>query len=318
MLDIESQPFFSEIVAEAAREGHVTKEFVKKAIPPDQYTDETLDEVIQTLADQDILVVSDPDDIVVETAFDLDEEPTPEDLNDGELDVEADDPLSADDEIADGPEDDADDLFDIPATELEDPKLLEEHDEESEDEDDIEDEDEDDAELDDTASLGKGALAFDDQSGDFESGRDGFMDLEALDRDADVDHSRHGAILGTDKGDASIDDPIRLYLREIGRENLLTAEQEVELSKKMEEGSRIIKEVIQQSGIMITCFNEILQKLNIKVDETEMEFSAKDLKDLIGEQKRYTQYYKDQLKDIQTPLKNYIAQKQAMISSGVE
>ncbi|MFA6687881.1 MAG: RNA polymerase sigma factor RpoD [Sphaerochaetaceae bacterium] len=316
MLDIESQPFFSEIVAEAAREGHVTKEFVKKAIPPDQYTDETLDEVIQTLADQDILVVSDPDDIVVETAFDLDEEPTPEDLNDGELDVEADDPLSADDEIADGPEDDADDLFDIPATELEDPKLLEEHDEESEDEDDIEDEDEDDAELDDTASLGKGALAFDDQSGDFESGRDGFMDLEALDRDADVDHSRHGAILGTDKGDASIDDPIRLYLREIGRENLLTAEQEVELSKKMEEGSRIIKEVIQQSGIMITCFNEILQKLNIKVDETEMEFSAKDLKDLIGEQKRYTQYYKDQLKDIQTPLKNYIAQKQAMISSG--
>jgi RNA polymerase primary sigma factor len=90
----------------------------------------------------------------------------------------------------------------------------------------------------------------------------------------------------------------------------------VELSKKMEEGSNIIKDVIQQSGIMITCFNEILQKLNIKVDETEMEFSAKDLKDLINEQKRYTQYYKEQLKDVQTPLKNYIAQKLSMISSG--
>lgn len=36
--------------------------------------------------------------------------------------------------------------------------------------------------------------------------------------------------------ESSIDDPIRLYLREIGKENLLTAEQEVELSKQMEEG----------------------------------------------------------------------------------
>jgi RNA polymerase primary sigma factor len=36
--------------------------------------------------------------------------------------------------------------------------------------------------------------------------------------------------------ESSVDDPIRLYLREIGRENLLTAEQEVELSKQMEEG----------------------------------------------------------------------------------
>ena len=37
--------------------------------------------------------------------------------------------------------------------------------------------------------------------------------------------------------ESSVDDPIRLYLREIGKENLLTAEQEVELSKAMESGS---------------------------------------------------------------------------------
>lgn len=314
MLDIESQPFFTEIIAEAARVGHVTKDFVKKTIPADQFSEETLDEVIQTLADQDILVVTDPDEVVAETAFNLDEEPSPEDLDEGELDVDADEP---DDEISAVPEDEADDLFglaDIPGPDDE-SKMLEPHDEEEpEDDDEIEDEDE--QELDDGASLGKEALAFDDQGGDFDNGRDGFMDLDALDRDADVEHVRHGAILGTDKGDTAIDDPIRLYLREIGRENLLTAEQEVELSKKMEEGSRIIKDVIQQSGIMVTCFNEILQKLNIKVDETEMEFSAKDLKDLINEQKRYSQYYKEQLKDVQTPLRNYIAQKQSMISSG--
>lgn len=44
--------------------------------------------------------------------------------------------------------------------------------------------------------------------------------------------------------ETSIDDPIRLYLREIGKENLLTAEQEVELSKQMEEGENIIKEIL--------------------------------------------------------------------------
>lgn len=318
MLDIESQPFFTELIAVAARDGHITKDFVKETIPSDQFSEETLDEVIQMLADQDILVVLDPDEVPSDTVFDLDEEPSPEDLDEGELDVDEDDPLAADDEISDVSEDDADELFglgDIPNTDIDDGKLLDDSEEdEPEDDDDIEDEDE--QELDDAASLGKGALAFDDQSGDFDNGRDGFMDLDALDRDADVDHVRHGAILGTDKGDTAIDDPIRLYLREIGRENLLTAEQEVELSKKMEEGAQIIRDVIQQSGIMITCFNDIIQKLNIKVDETEMEFSAKDLKDLIGEQKRYTQYYKDQLKDIQTPLKNYIAQKLSMISSG--
>ena len=52
--------------------------------------------------------------------------------------------------------------------------------------------------------------------------------------------------LNNDK-DSSIDDPIRLYLREIGKENLLTAEQEVTLSKQMEDGENIIKDVIKHS-----------------------------------------------------------------------
>ena len=47
----------------------------------------------------------------------------------------------------------------------------------------------------------------------------------------------------TNQKDASIDDPIRLYLREIGKENLLTAEEEVILSKQMEDGENIIKKL---------------------------------------------------------------------------
>src|SRR6056297_1343195 len=52
-------------------------------------------------------------------------------------------------------------------------------------------------------------------------------------------------VVYSDKDSSSVDDPIRLYLREIGKENLLTAEQEVELSKQMEDGENIIKSVIQ-------------------------------------------------------------------------
>ena len=50
--------------------------------------------------------------------------------------------------------------------------------------------------------------------------------------------------------ESAVDDPIRLYLREIGKENLLTAEQEVELSKQMEEGEGIIKSVLKISGVL--------------------------------------------------------------------
>ena len=54
--------------------------------------------------------------------------------------------------------------------------------------------------------------------------------------------------------DAKNDDPIRLYLREIGKEHLLTAEQEVVLAKEMENGETIIKNVIKRSGMMIPEF----------------------------------------------------------------
>jgi len=127
--------------------------------------------------------------------------------------------------------------------------------------------------------------------------------------------ARDKKVLYNDK-EASIDDPIRLYLREIGKESLLTAEQEVELSKKMENGENIIKYVTKDSGIMITGMHNILQKLSHKFDEKEMDLTKKELTEFFTEQKRLNQSYREQLRDSQSLLRSYVEQKNKVIFSG--
>ena len=60
--------------------------------------------------------------------------------------------------------------------------------------------------------------------------------------------------------ETSVDDPIRLYLREIGKENLLTAEQEVELSKRMEDGENAIRAALRGSGTLARELVRLVQK----------------------------------------------------------
>ena len=80
-------------------------------------------------------------------------------------------------------------------------------------------------------------------------------DLES-DEDADVADEDGGRLVNNDK-DSNVDDPIRLYLKEIGKEKLLTAEEEVKYSKEMEDGENIIKGVIKDSGMMIPEFLQL-------------------------------------------------------------
>jgi RNA polymerase primary sigma factor len=76
--------------------------------------------------------------------------------------------------------------------------------------------------------------------------------------------------------ESSVDDPIRLYLREIGKENLLTAEQEVELSKAMEAGENIIKGVIKNSGVLVREFLRLGLRATSTRDPRDMKLSKKE------------------------------------------
>ena len=106
--------------------------------------------------------------------------------------------------------------------------------------------------------------------------------------------------------DTVIDDPIRLYLREIGKDKLLTAEQEVELSKQMEDGESIIKKGLRTSGMIIPEFHELAQKGFSKTDPREMNLSKKELSDFLAERRRISHFYKESFRDLIALLKQYM------------
>jgi len=305
-----SQAIVKDMVARSAETGHVTKEDIRKALGTQNATDEAVDEIMQTLSELEIIVTESDE----APAAGLYAEGPSEDEIDTDLDDEPDDVDLLEDDLEDDLSVDA--LIDDFSDHHDDkPEAKKSGGEESDDED-----EEDDAVLDDDEEQSpsmKHAWSGMGTDDDTVGGSDHFVDISSLDdHDGDIEHIRHNTILGTDKSDSSGDDPIRLYLREIGKENLLTADQEVELSKKMEDGALIIKEVIQESGVLITRFHEIIKTLNTKIEGQEEEYNAKDYKELVTNQKRFTQFYKEQIKDVQAGLKNYIAKKDQMISSG--
>ena len=207
-------------------------------------------------------------------------------------------------------------ISDEPA--MEDP---EEDMEEDLDDDDLDDLDNDSAPI----VVASGAAMPDDtesgESVDLAGDDEGIVDEEELELDEDIDE-KDGDSDGDDNRklvfndkETSIDDPIRLYLREIGKENLLTAQQEVELSKQMEEGEEIIKNILKTSGMIIPEFYKLAQKAFSKADPREMNFSKKEISDYLAEKRRLNQYYREPLKAIFPSLKAYMDQKEKIAAT---
>ena len=126
--------------------------------------------------------------------------------------------------------------------------------------------------------------------------------------------SQKSRLVNSDK-DSNVDDPIRLYLREIGKENLLTADQEVELSKTMEEGNNIIKDVIKNSGIMIPEFFTIAQKAFRRIDIHEPGKTRKEINEEMADKRRLKNSYGEHIKPVLSEMKQYMEIKKQLFES---
>ena len=115
--------------------------------------------------------------------------------------------------------------------------------------------------------------------------------------------------------DSNGDDPIRMYLREIGKEHLLSADQEVMLSKKMESGENIIKSVIKNSGMMIPEFFAVAQKAFSRIDPHEAGKPRKEINEEMAEKRRLRTCYSDVLKPILADMKQYILLKKQLFEA---
>jgi len=111
------------------------------------------------------------------------------------------------------------------------------------------------------------------------------------------------------------DDPIRLYLYEIGKEHLLTAEQEVELSKMMEDGEEIIKTILRKSGMLITEFYQLTVKA-LRKETKDTSGQRKENTEKIAERRRLNQFYRDIIRDSQNDLKEYVELKKKILAKG--
>ncbi len=145
---------------------------------------------------------------------------------------------------------------------------------------------------------------------DEEGTNDEIKEIENLEK-LDSQKSR---LVNSDK-DSSVDDPIRLYLREIGKENLLTADQEVELSKQMEDGNNIIKDVIKGSGIMIPEFYNIALKAFTRIDIHEPGKTRKELNEEMADKRRLKSAYGEHIKPVLQEMKQYIALKKQLFEA---
>ena len=82
-------------------------------------------------------------------------------------------------------------------------------------------------------------------------------DLLDLDDEIPVDFEEEDIDIELDKIDLSVpegvgvDDPVRMYLKEIGKVKLLSADEEIELAKRMEEGDEEAKEKLAEANLRL-------------------------------------------------------------------
>ncbi len=292
--DFRNSSFYKELIALSKEQGFVTLLDIVASMKKHKDAPSDIDSVIEALKEDDIQY-SESDD----GESDFSGEPSDEELESFEED-EALEEEPEEEEAEEGPSDE--DLEDIESEEDEGTEASKDGEEEDEDEEG------DDEEEEENINEWKGT------DDDTEISTERFIDISSV-SEHQSEHRMHSS---SGKYDTSQDDPIRLYLKEIGNENLLTGEQEVELAMQMEKGAEIVRSVISESGILITFFDKVIEKMNTKIEEdTEDSLSTEELKEFLSVQKRYNASYREALgKDIPKEIREYNDLKSRLILSG--
>ncbi len=294
--DFRNAAFYKELIALSKEQGYVTLLDIVSAIKKHKDPHGDIDAITEALKKDGVQYTetedSDPD---------FSEEPSEEDLENFGEDFDDEDALSEDDDVPEeeGPSDE--DLSDIEREEEEETAQSSGDDDDEEEEEEAEEEEE-------NLNEWKGT------DDDTEVSTERFIDISSV-SEHQSEHKSHSP---QSKYDTSQDDPIRLYLKEIGNENLLTGEQEVELAMQMEQGGNIVRSVIRESGILISFFARVIEKMNMRIEEdTEESLSTEELKEFLSVQKRYNASYRDAIgKEIPKEIKEYNDLKNRLLLAG--
>ncbi len=143
------------------------------------------------------------------------------------------------------------------------------------------------------------------------------MEIEIIDA-SDVDRFKDGkkvedAEEEEEKPEAKLDildDPVRMYLKQMGQVPLLTREQEVEISKRIEEAELNVQKHINRFGFIARAYLDLAQKLT----EGRERFDRVILDKKIESRERYMKLLPKQMNQLQhasencsTTFRNYIA-----------
>lgn len=100
----------------------------------------------------------------------------------------------------------------------------------------------------------------------------------------DVERKEAEKLLVTPEEEIRIDDPVRMYLKDIGKRALLSSEEEVEMAKKLEEGHEKLKNIVLRNLISIDLIKNALCKMRegkLKID-TVLKDTPRDAEKKLG------------------------------------